>query len=629
MNLRKIVAVLAWGEDALGNLGESGRTTCAARIGGGKRMVRKRPRVEPTDDFQEILPLCWWPEQVEYELIRQPVLFGSPVDEHAEETGVSERTLQRRIESFEKEGMEGLFESERAKRRRLPPSIRRLIVDLKAEYPPFNLNEIANVVRACFGRKPDVRSVKRVLEEEALPLKLERNYPRYHEMDAYERRAAIVELRVDGWSVKSIAGYLEAHRTTVYQALRRFKEEGASGLADKPRGRPAGVRKVTLAAIEEVRKLARNPQIGAFRVHAALKQKGFDLSRATCGRILARVREIYGYEKPEAGGGAKKDMPFASSRHHEFWTADVRYLDMIGEELLAEGMVYAVTILENHSRAVLASSVTRRQDLNAFLAVLYRAVQEYGPPEAFVTDSGSIFLANRAQDIYRALGIRKLEIEKGQPWQSYLESAWNVQRRIADHYFAEAEDWSELLAEHDRWIHDYNVQEHYAHQHRKAGRRSPAGVLSWVKTPRLQEEDLERAFFLARHTRTVDGLGYLVLQRHRLYAEEGLAGMEVAVWVAEDELTVEYDGEALSRYEIECEPATGVSAVGRLRWVKSHALFENSIVVPQLRLFDLGEALGEEGWVKFLKLAEYAPRQPRQRSYDELQQVLFAYTEAI
>ena len=128
-------------------------------------MVRKRQRVEHTDDWQEILPLCWWPEQVEYERIRQPVLFGSPVDERAEETGVSERTLQRRIRSFETQGMEGLFETEKARRRRLPPNIRRLVVDLKAEYPPFNLNEIANVVRACFGRKPDVRSVKRVFHE--------------------------------------------------------------------------------------------------------------------------------------------------------------------------------------------------------------------------------------------------------------------------------------------------------------------------------------------------------------------------------------------------------------------------------------------------------------------------------
>ena len=161
----------------------------------GKRMVRRRPRVEPTDEWQELLPLCWWPEQVEYERIRQPVLFGSSVPERAQETGVSERTLQRRIESFEKDGLEGLLSTEQARKRRLPPNVRRLIVDLKAEYPPFNLNEIANVVRACFGRKPDVRSVERVLEEEARPLKLERNYPLYYEMEgSAERRAAIVEL---------------------------------------------------------------------------------------------------------------------------------------------------------------------------------------------------------------------------------------------------------------------------------------------------------------------------------------------------------------------------------------------------------------------------------------------------
>lgn len=200
---------------------------------------------------------------------------------------------------------------------------------------------------------------------------------------------------------------------------------------------------------------------------------------------------------------------------------------------------------------------------------------------------------------------------------------------MADHYFAEAEDWSELLAEHDRWIHDYNLQEHYAHQHRKDSRRSPSEVLSWVKTLRYREEDLARAFFSARHTRTLDGLGYLVLQRFRLYAEEGLAGTEVVVWVTEDELIVEYGGEALSRYEVECDPAAGVSPVGRLRTVKGHTLFETSIatLAKPLKLFDLEEVLGEEGWIKVLKLEEYAPRQPRRP--DKLQQVLFPYTEAI
>lgn len=94
-------------------------------------MVRRRPRVEPTDDFQQILPLCWWPEQVEYERIRQPVLFGYPLPKRAEETGDSERTLQRRIQSFEDYGIEGFLSADKARHRKLAPNVRRLIVELK------------------------------------------------------------------------------------------------------------------------------------------------------------------------------------------------------------------------------------------------------------------------------------------------------------------------------------------------------------------------------------------------------------------------------------------------------------------------------------------------------------------
>lgn len=99
------------------------------------------------------------------------------------------------------------------------------------------------------------------------------------------------------------------------------------------------------------------------------------------------------------------------------------------------------------------------------------------------------------------------------------------------------------------------------------------------------------------------------------------------MWVQEDSLTVEYGGEALSRYEVECDPVAGVNSVGRLRRVKSPTLFETSIVLSQLKLFDLGEVLGEEGWMKAIKLDEYALRRPRRPN--ELQQVLFPYTEAI
>jgi hypothetical protein len=83
---------------------------------------------------------------------------------------------------------------------------------------------------------------------------------------------------------------------------------------------------VDMRAIAAVRKLQENPELGEFRVHAALAQIGIHLSPRTYGRILALNRALYGLEKPSGGAGRKRAMPFASGRLHEFWTADVRYL---------------------------------------------------------------------------------------------------------------------------------------------------------------------------------------------------------------------------------------------------------------------------------------------------------------
>jgi putative transposase len=581
---------------------------------------RNRRRVEPTDEWEALVPLFLWPEQENDEVIRPLVLFGSSVAERAKETGTSSRTLYRRMDLFEIEGMESLFDSEPAnRRRRLPPAIRRLIVEVKAEYPRLNLNEIANIVYVCFGRRPDPRSVRRVLEEEPIPLKILKRFAPYHETpEPTERRKAIVKLHAEGWSVKAIADYLKTSKPTVYRALRKWIEEGVEGLSDKKRGQKGGVRKVDLKAIDAVRRLQENPNLGEFRIHAALELMGIHLSPRTCGRILALNRRLYGLGKPKAGRREKKPMPFASPRRHEYWTADVRYLDhRLG------GNVYAISILENHSRAILASSVSHSQDTSAFLSVLYRAIERYGSPEVLVTDGGGIFRSHRAQAIYEALGIRKEEIERGKPWQSYIETMFNIQRRMADWYFLRAESWEELVAAHNEWMKNYNEQKHWAHRERKDGRRSPSEVLGWVTGVRYRPEDLERAFFSVRFSRMLDPLGYATFRRWRLYGEEGLAGREAAIWLQEKSLTVEHAGEPLSRYEV--EQALG-SRVGKLQAVRRPVLFESSHMLPQPRLFRL-DVLGEGGWLKALKLEEYAPRRPRGSL--ALQQILFAYTEAI
>ena len=442
-----------------------------------------RPRCDSTDDGNQLRLLVTSPEQATYEVLRPIVLFGQPIPDRARETGVPERTLRRRVARFEALGMPSLFDappSPDRDRRRLPLAIRDAILDLKAEYPAFGLREIATICAERFERPVSHHTVKQVLVTNPLPLRPPRRFPRYHEIgDPVARRRAVVTLYLDGWSVKAMAGYLATSRVTVYDVLRRWAEEGWPGLADRPLGPRHPARKVDLKAMAAIRRLQANPELGEFRIHAALAQQGIHLSPRTCGRILALHRALGAPQPAAALPHDPQPMPFAAVRRHQYWSVDIRYLE---DHRLSTGKpVYVISILENFSRALLASAVSPRQDLTAYLIVLRAAIETHGAPEVLVSDSGGVFKANHAKAIYAALGIVHRHIDQGQPWQNYIETHFNVMRRMADYHYARAAGWSELQTVHERFFHDYNQQGHFAHRERTDGRYSPAAVLGWLQ----------------------------------------------------------------------------------------------------------------------------------------------------
>ncbi len=378
-------------------------------------------------------------------------------------------------------------------------------------------------------------------------------------------------------------------------------------MSERAPHRPAT--KVTLRAIVTVKELQENPLLGQFRVHAALKRLGIFLSPSTCGRILALNRRLYGLPKPEPAPKEPKPMPFAAQRRHQYWTADIRYLD----HGLGDFKIYAITLLDNYSRAVIASGLSRTQDLSAFLMVFYMGVQQHGAPEALVTDNGSVFLAKEAQRIYAALGVRKEEIDRKQPWQSYIETAFGVQRWMADWAFAHAGTWPELLAVHDQWVADYNYQDHFAHRHRPEERRCPAAVLHTVCGRLFAPEELHRIFYTTRFGRVLDRAGYARFRRWRVYAERGLPGEPVAVWLYAEHLTLVYRDEPLAQYRVTYQPDKR-----RLKAVTEERRFETPHQSPQLTLW----AWGEGEWLRVLRLPEYAARKRRDDTY--VQAALFS-----
>ncbi len=215
-----------------------------------------------------------------------------------------------------------------------------------------------------------------------------------------------MRLHVEGWNAKSIAAYLETSRQTVHATLKRWAEEEIAGMPDKSRTPHRPATKVTPRAMTTVKELQENPLLGEVRIHAALKRLGIVRSPRTRGRILALNRTRYIRPKPEPGLRDPKPMPCKAVRRHRYWSADSRYLD----DGLGDVKVSSVTILDNYSRAVLASGRSRTQDLGAFLMVLFMAIQQHGAPEGLVTDGGSIFRAKQLLTVLDRLGVAKHEI---------------------------------------------------------------------------------------------------------------------------------------------------------------------------------------------------------------------------
>lgn len=83
-----------------------------------------------------------------------------------------------------------------------------------------------------------------------------------------------------------------AGRDRVYAALRRWFAEGLPGLEDQSRAPKHPARTVDLKALAAIRRLQANPELGGFRVSAALEQRAIFLSPRTCRRILALHRDL-------------------------------------------------------------------------------------------------------------------------------------------------------------------------------------------------------------------------------------------------------------------------------------------------------------------------------------------------
>ena len=194
-----------------------------------------------------------------------------------------------------------------------------------------------------------------------------------------QRYRAVLEV-VAGVPVSEVAERYGVSRQSVHAWLRRYRDEGPSGLADRSHrvhAHPWQIPPEVESAVCELRRT--HPKWGPKRLVFEMDRRGHGtVTRSTVYRVLVRN----GLVEPKSRKRRRQDF----KRWERPVAMQLWQLDVTASAFLADGReVKIITGIDDHSKAVMRA--TARPVCQAFLD----AMSTYGVPEEVLSDNGTVF----------------------------------------------------------------------------------------------------------------------------------------------------------------------------------------------------------------------------------------------
>jgi hypothetical protein len=511
--------------------------------------------MEPMRDFAQLQLHFLDQIQWRYELIRPLVLLeeGTPM-QRAQETHTHPDTVRTFTRRFRRQGMPGLFPKNMEviapqRARKVPEAVIQEIARLKALYSGFQYRELVRIIYCKFGSRLAVNTVKKLWQHSLPATQGELALGDYHSYpDRYHARVQVIKLYYQGWNKLSISHVLHVSRPTVDRWIARFEAEHFAGLVDKSRAPKAPARKVWLPLMIDVYHLQkRHPDAGGFRIWSLLART--EISVRTVERIMALNRQLYDDIPHKPHKGPKKDPaphPYKATAPHEFWFIDGRKMDF------AIGGVkwWSLIILDGYSRTMLAGAVTPAEASWVALMVLYTACLRYGVPQTMISDSGGAFTSHAFEAVCHRLQIHHEPIEstKGESYLNWMETHFNIQRRLYDYQFSLTKTPVEFEQVHQAFMETYNTTAHQGLLKDKFDPPIPLEVLGAAKGRLYSPAELDRQFSRALFPRTTNRYGCVTVHSYHFYVEHGLPKTQVLLWVYGEQLRAVLDNVVLAEY---------------------------------------------------------------------------------
>jgi transposase InsO family protein len=286
---------------------------------------------------------------------------------------------------------------------------------------------------------------------------------------------------------------------------------------------------------------AHSPSFGKQRLANVLYHQGIAISPNTVQRILRQLAPpVPAVPCPPCHWSA-----FEALAPHALWAMDICYLYTRKHDGFDR---YLITILDDHSRTVIASGLTERQTVSEVVAVLKAAVLTYGVPQRLVCDRGSQFTCS---EFRRVCAVIQLAVDYAPP--QYPQYKGKIERffRTARSEMPRAQVPEIATGLHAIWIAEYNHDRIHSRVTDAAGHAQvPAFRLHWKPSaarplpPAISVDDV---FHVQRpptgpHTRQVNAARCISYRKHSYHFPALHKGDIIEVSEGKDQLDFAYLG---------------------------------------------------------------------------------------
>jgi transposase InsO family protein len=228
-------------------------------------------------------------------------------------------------------------------------------------------------------------------------------------------------------------------------------------------------------------------------------------------------------ERLRAGKDRSLRNRYEAQHAHESWQLDgkgpftVRL--MSGERIRA----HVLTVLDDHSRAVLAAHIATSEDTVAAISAFAKAAARYGLPDRMQFDRGSAFDSKAFRDGIAHCGVHRNYVRARHPEAQGKIEAYHrsLQRWFLDELRAqEVQDFVHLQDLLEATI----AMVYQKHKHRSIGMSPEARLAGKLSSRRISDAELARAFYIGITAQSDKKTGEVLLPNGRFRVPVAFAG---------------------------------------------------------------------------------------------------------